>query len=944
MGKTGFDKIFARLQKTKGDALSKDTFEEMGRGFLLNAPALKGRFDAVWRWRELKWGRTVGIDLVARRADGGGYCAVMCRLMEESLTVRHISAFLAASESSFVERVLITTADRAVPHAMNLLKRQKQAPALLILRDGIIEARMDWSAWTGGRRAAPPSVPEPPLPLPSLRTVKKRLTEELILKWMDEHHQRTGAWPMHTSGTIPDSGGETWRIVESALSSGTRGMPGGSSVAKFLTVHRGVRNRLYPPKLTEEQILEWADAHHSRTGGWPGGGGGAITDAPGETWTAVDLALKRGSRGLPGGKTLAQFLAARRGVAYRLGRPKLTEERILKWADAHHRRTGSWPKAKTPGAVVGAAKGETWEIVSGALMAGSRGLPGGSSLARLLEAHRGVRNRANPPDLTEDQVLEWADAHHQRTGKWPTSQSGRVFGEDESWGLVDCALGCGRRGLPGGTTLVRLLAARRGVKNFALIPKVTEDKVLAWADAYRQRTGNWPTKASGIIEGTDGETWARVGFAMERGLLGGSPGKITLHRLFVARRGVILHNPKPPYSEENILMWADAYHRRTGKWPTCKRGGDIPEMPGETWAKVNNAFMLGLRGLPGGTSLAQFLVDRRSVRNALNPLVFTEKLILKWADDYHRANGAWPTKDTPGLIDGAEGATWQTVSCALASGRRGLPGGMTLGRLLKARRGVRIGARSPMLTEKDILAWADAHHQRTGHWPAVKSGPIHGVEGESWAAVDNALRVGIRGIAKKSSLAQLLETRRGVRNNHNVPKLTEEMILEWADAHHRKTGMWPQSLDGRVIGVPDETWVAVNLALQRGRRGLQTKLSLAQFLAARRGVRNLHALPPLTEEQILAWADAHYRRTGEWPKVRSGIIDGTNGETWSAVDVALTKGARGYPGGTSLSKLLIAHRGKSYREQRSAYRKSIHRRYIERKEEGGRMEELGVRN
>ena len=45
-------------------------------------------------------------------------------------------------------------------------------------------------------------------------------------------------------------------------------------------------------------------------------------------------------------------------------------------------------------------------------------------------------------------------------------------------------------------------------------------------------------------------------------------------------------------------------------------------------------------------------------------------------------------------------------------------------------------------------------------------------------------------------------------------------------------------------------------------------------------------LPPLTEDQILRWADAHFQRTRSWPTAKSGLIPGT-GETWHAIDVAL---------------------------------------------------------
>jgi hypothetical protein len=65
------------------------------------------------------------------------------------------------------------------------------------------------------------------------------------------------------------------------------------------------------PRLTVEQILAWAEAHHARTGDWPGVACGPVCEAPGESWPALDKALHDGWRGLPGGDSLARLLVRR---------------------------------------------------------------------------------------------------------------------------------------------------------------------------------------------------------------------------------------------------------------------------------------------------------------------------------------------------------------------------------------------------------------------------------------------------------------------------------------------------------------------------------------------------------------------------------------------------------------------------------------------------------
>jgi hypothetical protein len=66
-----------------------------------------------------------------------------------------------------------------------------------------------------------------------------------------------------------------------------------------------------------------------------------------------------------------------------------------------------------------------------------------------------------------------------------------------------------------------------------------------------------------------------------------------------------------------VVAWADAHHTRTGDWPKHK-SGPIPEAPGEKWQGVENALRLGLRGLPGGSSLYRLLARERGIgRDAL---------------------------------------------------------------------------------------------------------------------------------------------------------------------------------------------------------------------------------------------------------------------------------------------------------------------------------------
>ena len=83
---------------------------------------------------------------------------------------------------------------------------------------------------------------------------------------------------------------------------------------------------------------------------------------------------------------------------------------------------------------------------------------------------------------------------------------------------------------------------------------------------------------------------------------------------------------------------------------------------------------------------------------------------------------------------------------------------------------------------------------------------------------------------------------------------------------------------------------------------------LAGLLARELGVRNRTNLSALTAAQVVGWAKAHHRRTGDWPTRASEAIAGVPGEIWHGVDLAQSCGYRGLPGGSSLGRRLRAYR------------------------------------
>ncbi len=84
------------------------------------------------------------------------------------------------------------------------------------------------------------------------------------------------------------------------------------------------------------------------------------------------------------------------------------------------------------------------------------------------------------------------------------------------------------------------------------------------------------------------------------------------------------------------------------------------------------------------------------------------------------------------------------------------------------------------------------------------------------------------------------------------------------------------------------------------------------LLVQHRGPEARPQPPRLPVELILAWADQHYARTGDWPRADSGAIPESPGDTWSKIELALRQEGRGLSGKNSLARLLADHWGKRH--------------------------------
>jgi hypothetical protein len=122
--------------------------------------------------------------------------------------------------------------------------------------------------------------------------------------------------------------------------------------------------------------------------------------------------------------------------------------------------------------------------------------------------------------------------------------------------------------------------------------------------------------------------------------------------------------------------------------------------------------------------------------------------------------------------------------------------------------------RKATLTVEQILRWADSHHLRTGQWPKIDSGPVAERPAELWRKIDNALRLGLRGLPGGLSLPRLLERERGVparRGRRRSGRARQALEL-------RRRGLTLKEI-GRFLGVSYQAAWQMLQRIARDRRG-----------------------------------------------------------------------------------------------------------------------------
>ena len=149
---SGFVDVYQRLCDRYPDERARGrAFEPLVTKVLRTDPLYRAHFAEVWPWSE--WpgrdGGDIGIDIVARRHDGG-LAAIQCKC-QDRIDKQHINSFLSESQrrltgEPYVERYIFTTATEWSDNAERAISRI-DPPVQRVDFFGLDGAVIDWDAY-----------------------------------------------------------------------------------------------------------------------------------------------------------------------------------------------------------------------------------------------------------------------------------------------------------------------------------------------------------------------------------------------------------------------------------------------------------------------------------------------------------------------------------------------------------------------------------------------------------------------------------------------------------------------------------------------------------------------------------------------------------------------------------------------------------------------------
>ena len=178
--------VVAAIRAVPGAHRDRGTlFEQLTAEYLRRDPVFAQRFSDVWMWNDWPDRGTAtdtGIDLVAREADGSGWCAIQCKLYaaDHQVSKADVDTFFTASgKTGFTSRLIVSTTDKWGGNAEKALADQTIPVSRIGLSD-MANSPIDWDATWIGLGTAPALKRHAPH---SPRPHQTRAIDDVFLGW-----------------------------------------------------------------------------------------------------------------------------------------------------------------------------------------------------------------------------------------------------------------------------------------------------------------------------------------------------------------------------------------------------------------------------------------------------------------------------------------------------------------------------------------------------------------------------------------------------------------------------------------------------------------------------------------------------------------------------------------------------------------------------------------
>lgn len=357
--------------------------------------------------------------------------------------------------------------------------------------------------------------------------------------------------------------------------------------------------------------------------------------------------------------------------------------------------------------------------------------------------------KSMPPQLSEQQIVEFINYFIERCGKTPTNKDKAVWRkhhtgewiliENLNWKTIDTALKKGRYGLPGGVSLDEL-KEQYNFSTLALKTKpsgvFSEERLIKLIGYYVEITGTQPSiydnevfdkDENGNWVLLDQETWFRIHMDLKNGL-NGLPGNSALAKFKEEKALEIKQFIKSGFSKaantQNMVSDLPCLNAKRPETSPANisnketlQGTVLLEAKIKSFARRRNGINAQPLPLPDAKAppgkppqKRNKVINFRGAASAIyDPLPqrnyehvskvkrpdFDEEKIISWIKLFHEKYGKYPLitdqlvweKTDDGKWTLVEGKSWEIIDNALFYGNKWLPGGISL-RELKIKEGL----------------------------------------------------------------------------------------------------------------------------------------------------------------------------------------------------------------------------------------------------------------